>query len=388
MIYLDNAATTQIDPKVLKAMMPYLTDQFGNPGTVYNLGRQARSAVENARAQVARFLNCEPDQVIFTSGGTEANNMVFTISQHYLSEIGRKHILISAVEHQSVLKSAQNLCIKHGFQTELFPVGRWGKTSSVLLRDALKDNTGLVSVMYMNNEIGLVNAVNLIAKACHENGTLFHTDCVQAAGSISIDVQKIGCDFASISAHKIHGPKGVGALYIKDKSLFEPMILGGSNQEFGMRGGTENVAGIVGFGAACELLMDSAIDQSAFRIDDMKHLFFNTLCEHLTLHGFPNAVSVNGCMPFGTKTISLRCDGVDAETLVLMLDGYGVCISAGSACNSKEQVPSHVLKAIGLTDDQARSSFRVSFSRMNTAEEAERAGRIIAECIATLKAAN
>lgn len=386
MIYLDNAATTQIDPRVLGAMMPYLTEQYGNPGSLYKLGRDAKAAVERARAQVAKFMGAKPEQIIFTSGATEANNMVFEITKPLLEKSGKKHIITSAIEHQSVLKSVQNLVMKSGFDATWLEIPKTLHPLPDGLTSAVKQGSaGLVSIMYANNEIGYAHDVRLIGKLCLQDGVLFHTDCVQAAGCRPINVGNIGCDFATISSHKIHGPKGVGALFIKDKSLFEPMIRGGDHQEFGMRGGTENVAGIVGFGMACELALESLSVKEIERIEDLKSKFISGFSEQLCKLGFSDDIwQLNGCSHLATKTLNFRVRGIDAETLILMLDNKGVCISAGSACNSRENVPSHVLKAIGLTDDQARSSFRVSFSRMNSEDEIAEASKIIAGCVAIL----
>lgn len=381
MIYLDNAATTQLDPAVLETMMPYLTGQYGNPGGIYKLGRDARAAVEKAREQVARLINAEPEQIIFTSGGTEGNNMVFEMCANYMVQNGRTELLVSAIEHDSVLKCAEKVCHKYSFAPiVLYPnkLGRVGITE-VKGQLARAGSPGLVSVMAMNNEIASMNPIKDIATVCHEHGALFHTDCVQATGQMVIDVKSIDCDFATISSHKIHGPKGVGAVYIKDKSQFEPLLIGGANQEFGMRGGTENVAGIVGFGKACEL-----VDvQDASNIRDLKNEFWQVLHDELEFLGLDGRLRLNGAFGFG-KVINLGITGVDAETLLLLLDTNGVCVSAGSACNSRESIPSHVLKAIGRSDDEARSSIRVSFSRMNTLDEVRDAARIMAECVATL----
>lgn len=386
MIYLDNAATTQIDPEVLEAMMPYLTEQYGNAGTLYSLGRQAREAVEKAREQVAKLIGAEPEQIIFTSGGTEGNNMVFSMMAQYMKKHGKNHVVVSAVEHDSVLKAAQNLADNHGFEVTKLGVDRYGKVSPAFLKQNLKQNTGFISIMYVNNELGSVNDVKNLSKVTHESGALFHMDCVQALSCRAFNVKKIGCDFATVSSHKIHGPKGVGALYVKDKSLFEPMIRGGEGQEFGMRGGTENVAGIVGFGKACELIYRSDRIEAAEYIEKLKSAFGNGLFSTLEEFGMDGVVKQNGgYSPYGAKVLNFRTNDVDAESLILMLDGVGVCISAGSACNSQEQIPSHVLKAIGLSDDQARQSFRVSFSKMNELPEVENAGRIVAECIKTLR---
>lgn len=384
MIYLDSAATTQIDPRVLEAMMPYLTEQYGNPGSLYKLGRDAHAAVEKAREQVARFMGAKPEQIIFTSGATEANNMVFTITKPFLEESGKKSIVTTAIEHQSVLKSVQNLATKSNFDVTYLELSRTFATLPEGLSQSVSEDTGLVSIMYVNNEIGHANDVRLVGKLCQRKGVWFHTDCVQAAGCRPLNMEKIGCDFATISAHKIHGPKGVGALFIKDRERFEPMIRGGDHQEFGMRGGTENVAGIVGFGKACELAMERLNHQEMSRLEDMKRAFLRGMDDKASELSANPVWYLNGRAHISTKTLSIRVPGVDAESLILMADNAGVCISAGSACNSRENLPSHVLTAIGLNASQARSSFRASFSYMNTEQEVYEAGKIIAECIVTL----
>ncbi len=387
MIYLDNAATTKIDPRVVEAMMPYLTEQYGNAGSLYKLGRDANAAVEKAREQVARFMGAKPEQIIFTSGATEANNTVFAITKPILEQSGKKHIITSAIEHQSVLKPVKNLEDNFGFQVTYVGVPkRYNPFPDGLTDHNLYDTVGLISFMAVNNEIGYSHDVRLIGQVCQKAGALFHTDCVQAAGCRPINVRRIGCDFATISSHKIHGPKGVGALFIKDKEKFEPMIRGGDHQEFGMRGGTENVAGIVGFGKACELAMEHLTIEEIERLEDMKSAFIRRFSEHLAKHGISDEEwNLNGCSRNATKTLNFYVNGVDAESLILLVDASGVCISAGSACNGRENVPSHVLTAIGLTAEQARSSFRVSFSRMNTMLEVCKAAETIAECIAILR---
>lgn len=384
MIYLDNAATTQIDPLVVEAMMPYLTEQFGNPGSLYKLGRDAKAAVEKARAQVARLMGAKPKQIIFTSGATEANNMVFEITRPFLERAGKTHVVTSQIEHKSVLKSVQRLVDKHNFDATFGGLSRSMSNLPESISESITPKTGLVSIMYANNEIGHAFDVRLIGKLCKKRDVLFHTDCVQAASCRPINVERIGCDFATISSHKIHGPKGVGALFVKDPDMWDPMILGGDNQEFGLRGGTENVASIVGFGMACELVMQHQTLAEQDRLESMKTTFISSFDIRLNQYGLGNVWMVNGCSRTATKTISFWVDGVDAESLILMSDNAGVCISAGSACNSRLNTPSHVLTSIGLTPDQARSSFRVSFSRMNTVEEVAKAAEIIADCIATL----
>lgn len=384
MIYLDNASTTKIDPFVLDAMMPFLTGEYGNPGTIYRLGRRAKEAVEKARAQVAKFIGAKPEQIIFTSGGTEANNMVFSSLLSFLEQSEKTHVITTSSDHVSVLDSARDLCIKRGFDLTELQVNHQGCVELGNIKSELRENTGLVSIMYMNNETGSENPVEEIGAMCRERGILFHSDCVQAAGCCKLDVEKMNCDFLSLSSHKIHGPKGVGALYVRDISLITPMIRGGSAQEFGMRGGTENVAGIVGFGAACEL-MNERLHEIDVHNSMLKQIFYNVLEESLKAQGLQNVLHVNGDLIIKHgKTINIRFDDVDGETLLLMLDAKGIYVSAGSACHSHESKPSHVLLAMGIDPEDARNSIRVSFSKMNTEAEVKYAAGVIANCVATL----
>lgn len=385
MIYLDNASTTPIDRRVLESMMPYLTTQYGNAGTLYKFGRAANEAIQNARAQVSRFVGASNGSIIFTSGGSESNNLVFRGVKEYLKRIGRTHVLVSAVEHDSVLRAAESL-IKEGFDVGYIPVQGDGSVSLTALEGLLRPDTGLVSVMYVNNETGAVNPVCDIGSLCMKHGVLFHTDCVQAAGCHAIDAVEIGCDFLSVSSHKIHGPKGVGALYVKDVTTITPLIYGGAEQEYGLRGGTENVAGIVGFGRACELSAAQLQEDKTY-VSSLKQRFVTELTDALKERGMDGIIHINGgsIMAPG-KTVNLRIDGVDNESLILMLDNKEICISAGSACQSHESNPSHVLTAMGLKMEEARSSVRVSFSRMNTMEEIIEAAQTIAGFIGVLRA--
>lgn len=387
MIYLDNAATTRIDHEVLDTMMPYLTTMYGNAGTIYKMGRDANIAVEKARRQVADFIGgAMPEQIIFTSGGTEANNLVFQGISNYLISNGKNHIVSSAIEHDSVLNAIRKVCSQKLFDFTLVRPDGTGHIDPQSIKSVLRDGiTGLVSVMYVNNETGSENDIIEIARTCRDNGVLFHTDCVQAAGCSPIDVHKIGCDFLTISSHKIHGPKGVGALYARDPSVLQPLIAGGAFQEFGLRGGTENVAGIVGFGKACEIAREHLRD-SDVRCSVLKQLFFSHLKNNLDFYGCGDIIHINGdpVIKHG-KTINMRFDGVDGETLLLMLDSKDVYVSAGSACTSHESKPSHVLTAMGVTDEDARNSIRVSFSRLNTEEEVCDAAQIIASCVNTIR---
>lgn len=383
-------------------MMPYLTGKYGNPGSLHAMGRDAASAVDNARQQVASFLGAkDPEQIIFTCGGTEGNNMVFNGVAGYLDAKGFDAILTSSIEHDSVLNAARkieldSLChqrfalphIVHLYHAEPDSSGIVTVKAVCDCMEQIKSDDpwrklGLVSVMSANNELGTYNPIYEICKTVHDAGALFHTDAVQAAGMHSINAYLNDYDFVTVSSHKIHGPKGVGALYIKDReqTMFDPLIRGGKHQEFGLRGGTENVAGIVGFGKACALSTGDYEERAATR-RQLNDRFLQTLIRRFEgLEKF----AVNGNPPLDFKTISLRFDEVDAQTLLLMLDSIGIAVSAGSACTAHEDTPSHVLLAIGLTPEQARSTIRVSFSEKNTMEEVETAAAAIADCVSALR---
>ena len=385
MVYLDSAATTPVDKRVIQEMLPYFENQFGNPGSLYSLGRKSKKAIDKARWQVARLIFARQEQIVFTSGGSEANAMALHGMKKYLNDMGRKHIIVSAAEHDSVLKAAQAL-IKEGFYVDIVPICGDGSVSVAAIEGKIRLDTGLISVMYINNETGTENPVDEIGAMCLKRGILFHTDCVQAASCMAIDVDKIGCDFLSLSSHKIYGPKGVGALFIKDTSKMSPIIYGGAHQEFGLRAGTENVAGIVGFGKACEILF-TQLNEDIINASTHKQQFYRILVETLqNRFGISNRVHVNG-QPIVRpgKTLNIRVDGVDSQTLLLMLDEDGVYVSAGSACRSHESEPSHVLMAMGLTEEEARSSIRISFSRLNSNQEITEAAEIFAKCIYMLR---
>ena len=383
MIYLDNAATTKIDPAVLEAMMPYLTSEYGNPGALYSLATRAKAAVSEARKQVADFISADPHNIIFTSGGTEANNTVFKGLVEYLTKLGKTRIITSRSEHDSVIRAVNEIA-KRGFDVTFLDSDEHGCVPPESVAAAIGDDVGLVSIMHMNNETGSENDVREIARICHTKQILFHTDCVQAASCISLDVNQIGCDFLSMSSHKIHGPKGVGALYARFPSLLQPLIIGGHEQEFGLRGGTENVPGIVGFGKACELMKNQMHDIE-HHCSALKQVFYTHLQEALCRHGIENIMHINGPSIIKRgKTLNIRFDGVDAQTLVLMLSN-NVSISAGSACTSHESTPSHVLLAMGVSPKDAMCSVRISFSKMNTEEEAHNAAEEIADNIEVMK---
>lgn len=380
MIYLDNAATTKIHPDVLKEMLPYLTEKYGNAGSIYKLGRVSAEAVSKARKQVADLIGASPENIIFTSGGSEANNLVFKGLEDYLKSIGKTHIITSIIEHDSVIHATEAL-IKHGFDVTYLPVSRDCKVSVESLTEAIRDTTGVVSVMFVNNETGAEQPVKEIARICREKGILFHTDCVQALGCQDVNVEEIGCDFLSVSGHKIHAPKGIGALYVRDRTIISPLINGGNSQEFGIRGGTENVANIVGFGSACELIKNN-LTQNRKSFYTLQQNFYTQLVNRFKEHGLDNSVSLN-CSDCG-KVLNLRFKNIEAEAMILMLDTKGVCVSAGSACRSQELTPSRVLKAMGLTDDEIFESIRVSLSALNTETELGCAAEIIVSSVMKL----
>lgn len=388
MIYLDNASTTKMDDAVLRAMLPYLKENYGNAGSLHSMGRKAYDAIQHAREQVAEFINASPEQIIFTSGGTEANNMA---TNNFTDRLGGyPYIYCSAYEHDSVINS-----IPWDDEEFLIPVSRDGRVDLTKLIEILEEADALygdklISVMHTNNELGTINPIPLISEMCHKYENIyFHTDCVQAAGFSPIDVEKFKCDFLTISSHKIHGPKGVGALYIRKPDndlpygICRPLIFGGDSQEFGLRGGTENVAGIVGFGTACELA-GAHLEENRYKIISCVEAFTETLEESLLTHGITDVLHYNTEVAKPSKILNVRFDGVKAETLLMALDAVGICVSAGSACNASSGKPSHVLKAIGLTDEQARSSIRISFSKDNSIEVCRQAASLIAYTVKIL----
>lgn len=398
MIYLDNASTTKPDPRVVEAMLPYLEESYGNPGNVYSFGKEAEKAVSKAREQVAEYIGARPDQIIFTSGGSEANNMVMSGTLRSIYAGGRFAIMYSSIEHDSIMNVVNNLECEYDLFDFVKIIPSYHGINGVYVgRDDVEETashiklmhgggvTGLVSVMHTNNETGIRNDVEEIGKYCHEHDIMFHTDCVQAAGCEPLDVDKIGCDFMSLSSHKIHGCKGIGALYVRNKTSISPLIFGGENQEFGLRGGTENVPGIVGFGKACEILTNDPANNSKY-ISDLRKRLYDGIVGRLSTYGLQNIIHINGNLNLDNpgKTMNLRFDNVDGQTLMLLLDSNGVCVSTGSACNSHETKPSRVLKSIGLTDEEAMSSIRISVSRMNTVDEIDTAAGIIADSVYSL----
>ena len=386
-IYLDNAATTKPSETVLQRAMPFLKEEYGNPNSIYSFGATAREAVNRARNQVAFLINAKPQQIVFTSSGSEANNLVIKGTRKYCKSINKSAILISAIEHDSINNAAdQEDCTVF----RVYP-NSFGVIEAQSVKDILDchPEIGLVSIMNVNNEIGSINPIIDIGEVCSKKDVLFHTDCVQSLGFEYIDVDDIKCDFLTMSAHKIHGIKGAGALFVKDKEVLEPIINGGSSQEWGLRGGTQAVFPIVVFGEACEYYyLAGNVATERFIVDHFRRHFYLSLHKEFKKKGcdFDELVEIIGD-PFydAGKILTLRFKGIDAETLLLKLSTKGVFVSAGSACESNESKPSRVLKAIGLKDDEARECIRFSFSHFNTEKEIEKAAKIVVECVISLK---
>lgn len=376
MIYLDNAATTKVSSEVLEAMIPYFSDVYGNPESIHSAGRKAAKAIEKAREQVAVPIGADPSNIIFTSGGSEANTLAIVGLADYLKSVGRTHIITTKVEHHSVLNAIKSL-FDSGFEVTWLDVDRDGDISPERVAEAMRENTGLMSIMAVNNETGNRYPIERIGEICRSAGALFHTDCVQAYCGTNIDVDLSCIDFLSASGHKVHAPKGVGFLYARHKEFLRPVIHGGS-QEYELRGGTHNVPYIVGLGKAAELSHAEWLHDT-YAYGKKVEVIRNGVLSQLS------GVYVNGTPHYNSKTLNLRFDDVDGETLLMLLDSKGVEVSAGSACSAHYAVPSHVLSAIGLTEDEARSSIRVSVSQYTTGEEIEEAIRLIVDSVNQLR---
>ena len=375
-VYADNAATTKLSPAVLEAMMPYLTEEYGNPSSLYRFGNHAKRAIEQARKEVADVLGAEPFEILFTGGGTEADNWVKEIMRS-LKARGKNHFITSAVEHHALLHSAQRLQ-KEGFEVTFIPVDREGQLDPEQVRAAIQPETGLVSIMFANNEIGTIYPIKEIGAICRQAGVLFHTDAVQAAGHLPINVKEMNIDLLSLSAHKFHGPKGVGAFYCR-RGIPLPSLIDGGAQERGKRAGTENVAGIVGLGAALRLANEEMSETSA-RVSAM--------CDRL-IDGILQTVPM--CRLNGPRHNRLpgNCNisflGIEGESLLLRLDLAGIAASSGSACASSSLDHSHVLLAIGLPHEVAHGSVRLSLSDYNTEEDVDYILEKLPEIVSTLR---
>ena len=375
-VYADNGATTKISQHALQAMMPVYETYFGNPSSLHTVGQEAKELLDDARQRVAKCLGCEAKEIIFTSGGSEADNQAIVSAAYYGERKGKKHIISTAFEHHAVLHTLSKL-EKQGFEVTLLDVKEGHNVTAQQVRDAIREDTCLVTTMYANNEIGSVLPIKEIGAVCKEAGVLFHTDAVQAVGHLHIDVKDQNIDMLSLSAHKFHGPKGVGALYVRRGVPLVNIIEGGA-QERGKRAGTENLPSIVGMAAAMEDACQD-LDEKMAHVAAMRDRLIEGLSKipHSALNGdrvnrLPN--NVNFCF-----------EGIEGESLLLLLDAQGVCASSGSACTSGSLDPSHVLLAIGRVHDVAHGSLRLSLSHYNTDEEIDHILAVVPEVVQLLR---
>ncbi|HEX4085780.1 MAG TPA: cysteine desulfurase NifS [Chthoniobacteraceae bacterium] len=376
-IYFDNNATTKTDSTVIEAMMPYLTEEYGNPSSAYSMARRSAAALERAREQVAQLLGCEPKEIIFTGCGTESNNAAITSA--LMMDPDRQHIVTTRVEHSGIAKHGEWLA-KRGHEVTWLGVDEKGRIDLDELERAIRPDTAIVSIMWANNETGVLSPIEEMAAIVHRKRVLFHTDAVQAVGKIPINLAHAHShiNFLSASGHKLHCPKGVGVLYVNRRTRFTPYLIGGG-QEHGKRAGTENVPYCVGMGAAAELAgRQMAFENQAVRglRDEFERGVLETISD----------TQVNGDREHRLpNTTSIAFEGVDSEALLILLDQAGICCSAGSACTTGSVHPSHVLKAMGFSTERARSSLRFSFSRYNTAAEVERALGVLRGAVVKLR---
>ncbi|MDB6028356.1 MAG: cysteine desulfurase NifS [Verrucomicrobiales bacterium] len=358
--YFDNNATTRIAPEVSQAMQPFLTEFWGNPSSAYQFGAQVQKHVEDARAKIAALINADPKEIIFTSCGTESNNSAIHSA---LISTGKKHVITTAVEHSANINYGEFLR-KQGYDVTFLPVEPDGSLDLHLLEKSIRPDTAIVSIMYANNETGVIFPIEEIAAICRSKGVLCHTDAVQVPGKLKIDVKNLGVDFLSLSAHKLHAPKGIGLLYVKRRTKYLPYIIGG-HQERGKRGGTENVPYIVGFGRAADLATEFLHDENT-RVRALRDRLENTILSTIP-NTFRNGSKENR-LP---NTTNIAFEFVEAEAILLLLDGVGICASSGSACTTGSLDPSHVLTAMGLTPMRARGCVRFSLGIYNTDEDVD-----------------
>jgi len=375
LIYLDNAASTQIHEDVLNSMLPFLKEQYGNPSSIHRYGRLTRKAIHKARKQIASLINADPAEILITSGGTESNNTALVgISSQFPSS----QIITSSIEHDAILEPCKKLNL-NGFHVDYLPVDNFGMIDTSDLQNIISEKTSLVSVMFGNNEVGTIQPIAKIAKICHENKVLFHTDAVQAVGKLPVDVKELGIDLLSISSHKLHGPKGIGALYIKDGVKIDPIILGGG-QEFRLRSGTENVASIVGFGQACEIAQNNLSENMSF-VKKLQTLLIKKVVDEIpetTFNGHSESRLSNN-----THFTFL---GVNGEDLIIKLDEYGIAASTGSACSVNTQKASHVLESMGFSLEQITGSLRLTIGIFNTENEINETVEILKKTVEELRA--
>lgn len=376
-VYADNSATTRLSPVVLEKMMPYLTEQYGNPSSIYRLGGKAKEAVEGARENIAKNLGAaKPNEIYFTSGGSESDNWAIRGVAHTMKAKGKNHIITSKFEHHAVLHTCEAL-EKEGFEVTYLDVYENGIVRPEDVESAIKETTALVTIMYANNEIGTIQPISEIGAICRKHNVIFHTDAVQAAGYVKINVTEQNIDLLSMTAHKLHGPKGTGLLYVRRGIVIENLIYGGA-QEKGKRAGTENVAGIVGLDAALQIAVDT-MDERNKKIAALRDKLIDSLLkiERSRLNGdrvhrLPN--NINMCF-----------EGIEGESLLLKLDMNGIQSSSGSACTSGSLDPSHVLLAIGLPHEIAHGSMRLSFSEETTEEDIDYIAKVVPEVVTYLR---
>ena len=376
-IYLDNNATTPVDERVLDAMLPYLKGMYGNPSSVHFTGREAKAAMENGREQVAKFMNADPSEIYFTSGGTESDNIALK-GAAYLKRDKKNHIIVSSIEHHAILESAHYL-EKEGFAVDYLGVDKDGFISPDELKEKITDKTSIVSVMQANNEVGSIQDIATLAAITKEAGAVFHTDSVQAAGKIKIDVEELGCDMLSISGHKVYGPKGIGVIYIKKGKRITPLFHGGHHEKK-RRAGTENIPGIVAIGAAVELA-ESIRESEHHRLHELSEFFIDGV-----MNAIPN-VYMNG--PRNDRrvssTVNLSFEYIEGESIILSLDMKGIGVASGSACTSGSLSASHVLTAMSVPIELAQGSIRFSMGRFTTKEDLEYTISVLPEIIEKLR---
>jgi len=376
--YFDNNATTRVAPEVVEAMLPFLREYWGNPSSTYLFGRQVGEHLDQARARVAALINAEPREIIFTSCGTESNNSA--IHSALVTQPEKRHVLTTAVEHSANMKFC-DLLQKRGYTVTVLPVAADGALDLQQLEAAIRPDTAIVSVMWANNETGVLFPVREIAAICRRRGALFHTDAVQTPGKLRIDVRELDVDFLSLSAHKLHAPKGIGLLYVKRRVKYQPYIVGGG-QERGRRGGTENVANVAAFGRAAELAMASLDDENT-RVRALRDRL-----ERGILGTIPGTIRNGAQEPRLPNTSNIAFDGVEAEGILMLLDQAGICASSGSACTTGSLDPSHVLTAMGCSAARARSSIRFSLGIYNTEADVDYLLQHLPGIIARLRASS
>lgn len=358
--YFDNNATTRIAPEVADAMIPFLREFWGNPSSAYGFGAQVNRHVENAREKVAALIHADPKEITFTSCGTESNNSAIHSA---LLTTGKNHVITTAVEHSANINFGEHLK-KQGYDVTFLPVEGDGSLDLHRLEQAIRPDTAIVSVMYANNETGVIFPIEEVAAICRSRGVLCHTDAVQVPGKLPIDVKQLGVDFLSLSAHKLHAPKGIGMLYVKRRTRYQPYVIGG-HQERGRRGGTEGVPNIVAFGRAAELAMSTLEDENT-RVRGLRDRL-----ENHVLRQIPNTIRNGAKEPRLPNTTNIAFDFVEAEAVLLLLDQIGICASSGSACTTGSLDPSHVLSAMGISPMRARGSIRFSLGIYNTEEDVD-----------------